>query len=274
MKKSGELNRKEYFQNIIDELTKKKQNIEKLISIAEMMQMTGKDFNTLSRSSVALSTADHDELFSLLAATSQAVQNFNDENFINEDISIEDLFESVMDLYDSILNDYDEGLNFNDIHVQNKLKIFHKQSEVICSESIILFQMMINIFISDELFDDVEPEQWSYLKNAIYYYCAENRGNSLDKVYFSTSDELEILYIKKYSYDSSEVQKSLDTIHNFFSNMKLISANGMISFMKQEYLSLLNTPDISKDDASFCHFIINSVDYYLNNLEKKEGEQQ
>lgn len=87
--------------------------------------------------------------------------------------------------------------------------------------------------IAKELAEEIGMDRVTYIREAMQYYCTSKEGNQADKEFNSALKTIEKLGCKKYRTNSKEVQAEVKRVHEFFSNMNILTEEGTICMLRQ-----------------------------------------
>lgn len=275
IKEKGKKAEKEELGDVIDALIKKRDKLNSLISIAEMMNETGWSFNDLKNEIVTTDDIHADNIFEVLGAVS-SITRFDDmEDFIVEDILTKDEWERIYLYLEKILDCFEKNIKFSDETVQNEIMNLHKVFSKALSGSVYLLRTVIISMAADEdIKEDIGEDTLDYMIGALQYYCDEHKDNPTDKALVDAFDNLEKLGRSKHTTGCEEVQNEVRNIYMFFDKIevfkpeirKMYVENIGKLFGSQAYKNVID----GGSQKGIAWFISRAIEIYLNNLEKEK----
>ena len=271
-------NAEDELERVVQELIKKREHLDNLISIAKAMKETGISFTTLKNT---ISDADlaADDVFELMGTSLKSFMDV-DEKDCNIDILTDEDIDSMFDIMDRIMDLQKVGKDFKEEETQNEILQLHGIIAKGLSKSIILLESTL-MYIGpeskwgEELVEIYGKEKVEYLRKALQHYCKENADNDTDREISESLDNIATLGRKKYTTNSPEVQAEVKKIHNFFNGVNLYKEEAKIGVLKKMGLLFGSRPYKQMLDKGakrgVSWFISRAIEIYCNNLEQEEN---
>lgn len=233
----------------VKQLEKKRQEIDNLINIANLMKETGLTPKALHSQAVIMGTTFNDTFGVLGAMTRQ----FADDDAEPGDCPITDEeFEHMFVAFENILDLYKNGLAYDEDPVQAAVQAFHKLASPLLSNAVSGL-MMASLLIApgSKSAEEIEaaynlPGVAGFIQQAVNKYVADHIDKGPDKILNDALKEIVFLGKQKYKPSSHEVQSVVDKIYNFYAelcNQSFISPKELMRQSAQFYA-----------DPGFCGF--------------------
>ena len=224
-------------EKIIIELKQKRDMLNNMINIAEMMKETGLEFNQIKNSMADINILKSDDMFAFLGAIHKVYGSFEWENVIDKEVLSDEKLDSIFDLFDMILECKNRGIEPNEKEAQEYVRKMDLEGE----QDFSVMVLFCNIFLpyicsgnrmSEELEKDMGKENVEYIYNAIQYYCTTDVSNGMDKIFTQILDNIANLGVKRYKTYSMEVQIEVEKIHTLFKKVKIYKEDEVIKILR------------------------------------------
>lgn len=263
-------------ERVVQELKKKREHLDNLISIAQAMKETGISFNTF-RNTISDADIVADDVFEFLGTSLKLLIDVEEKD-LNTDILTEEDLDSMFDIMDRIVYLQEAGKDFKEEETQREVMQLHGIIAKSLSKSIILLEGILMYIepeskLGEELVEIYDKEHLEYLRKALKYYCKENADNNIDREISESLDNIAILGRKKFTTNSPEVQAEVKRIHNFFNGVNLYKEEAKIRALKKIGLLYGSKPYKQKFDKGakrgVSWFVSRAIEIYCNNLEQE-----
>lgn len=265
-------------ERVIQELIKKREHLDNLISIAQAMKETGISFNTF-RNTISDADIVADDVFELMGTSLKLFIDVEEKD-CNMDILTEEDMDSMFDIMDRVMDLREAGKDFKEEETQKEVMQLHSIISKGLSKSIILLESILMYIepeskLGEELAEIYDKEKVEYLRKALQYYCKENADNETDREISESLDNIAILGRKKYTTNSPEVQAEVKRIHNFLRGVNLYKEETKIRALKKIGLLFGSKPyKLMLDKGAkrgVSWFISRAIEIYCNKLEQEEN---
>lgn len=274
MKEKGRKAEKEELGNVIEALKEKRNKLNNLISIAEMMNETGWSFNDFRNEIVTTDDVQADDIFEVLGAVA-SITKFDDmEDCFAENVLTDDEWK-LMDFHmEKILNCMEDNINFTDEVVQLEVMNLHELFSIALSGSVVLLRtVLITIAADEDIREEVGEDTINYLIGALRYYCDEHKDNPTDMALIDAFTNIEKLGRSKHTAGSEEVQNEVKNIYMFFDKIKMFKPEIRIMYVKnigrllgsQAYKNVID----GGAPRGIAWFISRAIEIYFENMEKE-----
>lgn len=274
IRKKGTKAEKEELGGVIDKLKEKRDKLNNLISIAEMMNETGWSFNDLRNSVITTDDIQADDIFSVMGAVA-SIMKFDDmEDCFVENV-ISDAEWELMDSHmEKVLECFEENIDFTDEVVQSEVTNLHKLFSKATSESVYILQTLITTMAAiEELKDEMGADTSDYIIGALRYYCDEHKDNPTDMALIDAFSNIEKLARSKHAAGSKEVQNEVNNIYLFFDNIKMFKPEIRNLYVKnigrvlgsQAYKNVID----GGAARGIAWYISRAIEIYYDNMEEK-----
>lgn len=271
-------NEEEELERVVQELIKKREHLDNLISIAQAMKETGVSFNAF-RNTISDEAVAANDVFELMG-TSLNLAISVEEKDLNEDILSDEDMDIMFDITDRIMDLQEAGKDFKGSEVQSEVIQLHEIIAKGLSKSIILLESSL-IYIepdskmAEEFAEIYDKEKVDFLRNALKYYCKENEDNETDREVTEALENIATLGRQKYTANSPEVQAEVKRIHNFLNGVNLYKEEAKIGALKRIgtlFGSKAYKQMIDKGaQKGVSWFISRAIEIYCNNVEQEEN---
>lgn len=218
----GKKAEKEELGGVIEALIEKRDKLNNLILIAEMMNETGWSFNDLRNGVITMDDIQADDIFEVMGAVSSTMKFGNMEDCFVENIITDDEWELIYPHMEKILNCFEENNDFTNEVVQSEVMNLHKLFSNALSESVYILQTVITSMAADEdLKEEMGDDTSDYIIGALRCYCDEHKDNPTDMALIDAFSNIEKLARSKHTPGSKEVQDEVNNIYMFFDNIKM-----------------------------------------------------
>lgn len=237
--------RTEILDRIIKELNEKREKIDNMISLAEMMKETGLETGSFKFGLKEFEQSSYDELTSVLG-TSFKVMGPVCKNGKNCTIEIDDdEFDELVKAFERIVYLYMKNVDFTSSKVQDQISVMQKIISEKISDSNIFFRILCLQAESDkDMMEDLDEEYGNgigtYFGQALKYYCNNCEPTEVDKMCLDAVESIIDLGRLKYRADSQEVQAEVKQLHQFFEGIKILSKDARFEMFKR-FGELFNT---------------------------------
>jgi DNA-binding transcriptional MerR regulator len=205
----------------IEMLEKKKQEIENLIGVAQLMKETGITPQSMQPRSLA-SSATFNDTFAVLGVLARQMNLAENSEVFSEMSITDDQVDLVFEAFEGILSLYREGLQHDSPTVQEAVRMFHYAARPVLSDSVSgLFLAAYFIAPGSEGAKALEEEYQlsgvaEFLQLAIVKYCEDNIDSGSDKTINDLLGEIVSLGKKEFKVDSPEVQAVVNRLFEFY----------------------------------------------------------
>lgn len=262
------------FGDVISELKEKRDKLNNLISIAEMMNTTGWSFNDMRNLIVPTDDIHADNLFEVLGVVLSIMIFENVEDCIDEDIFTDEKLELIFSYIENILDCFDKNLEYTSELVQMEITNLHKAFSEILPGSVHILQMIIlDLETHEELRKDLGEEKVNHIISALRYYCDEHKDNTTDRILIDALSNIEKLGLRKYTTNCEEVQNEVNNIYISLEAIKIFKPKARKMYLKnigklfesQAYKNLID----SGAQKGVAWFISRAIKIYIDNMEKE-----
>lgn len=218
----------------VKRLEQKKQEIDNLINVANLMKETGLTPKAL-HSQAAMLDVTFNDTFGVLGSLTRQFANDGTES---GDCPITDEeFERMFEAFESVLNLYKNGLSCDEDSVQKAVQAFHELASPLLSNAVSGL-MMASFLIApgSKGAEEIEAEYSlpgvaEFIRQAVNKYVEDNIDKGPDKVLSDALEKIVTFGKQKYKPWSDEVQAVVSTIYDFYTmhfNTALISPREML----------------------------------------------
>lgn len=277
-------NKRTAIESQIENLKKKKQRLDDLLTIAEAIK-NNFPLAALSCCFPEYESHPYDWLISLFSTqlkTIQAERNIlcSDIDAMFDEVFDEDL-EHYLDLAENIAENILElihaGYAVDSPEIQTEVdNLYHSTIPLFSSSIVAFFWSSLSLTSDIEIAKDID-ERWGsgstdMLQQAIQVFCATHKNDSMDCLFMDAIDEIERLGKNKFAASSPEVQAEVQKLHQFL--MKI----GILPSPLNALASLGNVfgGDSSKQwfDEGMEHgsfwFVALAIQTYCKNIQESE----
>lgn len=245
---------------LVAKLKEKREKLDNMIHVAQMMEKTGLSFSSLKYGMVNEETLQGNDVLMVIGNTFDMIQTLNVEKYIDRDVWTEKEWDILDNLLEEIMQCRKNGWKPDDKEVQAKVAQGHKSLFHAISESNFFVKMMAAfLFQENEMAKDMDNEfgegHAAYFKEALQCYAETNVNNNTDKKIKDAFDEMSILKRKNFTTDSKEVQAAVKKIHEFFMDIKIFKKE-----IHKEFL--MKYVEFWKNEA---RFFSKAIDIYCKN---------
>lgn len=206
----------------VKQLEQKRQEIDNLINIANLMKETGLTPKAL-HSQAAMMGATFNDTFGVLGAVTR--QFANDETKPGDCPITDEEFEHMFKAFESVLDLYKNGLAYDEDPVQTAVQAFHELASPLLSNAV--SGLMIASFLivpgskgAEEIEAEYKlPGAAEFIQQAVNKYIEDNIDKGPDKVLNDALEEIVSFGKQKYKPWSYEVQSVVDKIYNFYAKL-------------------------------------------------------
>lgn len=206
----------------VKQLEQKRQEIDNLINIANLMKETGLTPKAL-HSQAAMMGATFNDTFGVLGAVTR--QFANDETKPGDCPITDEEFEHMFEAFESVLDLYKNGLAYDEDPVQTAVQAFHELASPLLSNAV--SGLMIASFLiapgskgAEEIEAEYKlPGAAEFIQQAVNKYIEDNIDKGPDKVLNDALEEIVSFGKQKYKPWSYEVQSVVDKIYNFYAKL-------------------------------------------------------
>ena len=229
--------RQKEMERVIESLIEKREKIDNLIAIAQVMQETGICFNSLKSIVNEDDNLCFDDIFNILGTAFNISQPTANRDYIFEDKLTEEDIDTATTLFEQVMKFCESGKDVCSEEVQKIIGSMHEIAANIFSRSILIFRWVTLCFAPDsEVAADIDTDygegKATYFYNALQYYCSINAGNEVDKELINAIENIEKLGKEKYRTDSKEVQLEVKKIHHFWNEINILSEKEKLDILR------------------------------------------
>ena len=235
MEKSVDDRQKE-MERVVELLIEKREKLDNLIAMAQVMQETGICFNSLKSIVSEDDNLCFDDIFNILGTAFNIFHPTDNKDYIFEDKFKEDI-DIAATLFEQVMKFCESGKDVCSKEVQNIIGSMHEIATKIFSRSILIFRWLTLCFAPNsegaaDIDIDYGEGKATYFYNALQYYCSINADNEVDKEVINAIENIAKLGREKYRTDSEEVQLEVKKIHHFFNEINILSEKGKLDILR------------------------------------------
>ena len=274
---ASDYSREQELDRLINGLIEKRDQIDNMIHLAEMMREIGVSYGTIL-DSIGNDEMSFNDASSLLGSALSVKPTFLHEEESN--ITDTDL-ERWGDLFERIIRLGSEGLAVDEDEVQRQVFEIHRIVAKDFSESIILFRWFVLAFSPEgEIGKDIDKEfgtgKASFLYSACQTYCDLHADNPVDQDLMQALQEIERLGREGFSAGSAQVQVEVRRICKFVDGVHMLSQSDKLQwltsigkmFATKAYRQAIDN-GASKGVA---WFVSKAIEIYCQTIAQKEEE--
>lgn len=267
-------------EKVIVTLKEKREKLDNMINIAQVMQETGLSFNSLRHSMVGLDSVKSDTVLGVLGTALNISFEADFEDIINMEVFTEEELEEIISILEKILDDCKSGKLASDENVQEKFAAVHQMLFKAITESVLFLWIPVSYLspegdIAKDIAKEIGIESVIYLRDGLQYYCKAHEDNETDKALLAIFDNIERLGRKKFTTNSMEVQEEVKKVHEFLERANVLTKLGKICLLKQ-FSELLGSKayrvavdkGVERGVAWFCS---RAIKIYCDNLSELYG---
>ena len=203
----------------VKQLEQKKQEIDNLINVANLMKETGLTPRAL-HSQAAMLGVTYNDTFGVLGALTR--QFANDKTEPEDSPITDEEFKRMFEAFENVLTLYKNGLAYDEGSVQKAVQAFHELASPLLSNAVSGL-MMASFLIApgskgaEEIEAEYElPGAAEFIQQAVNKYVEDNMDKGPDKVLNDALEEIVAFGKQKYKPWSDEVQFVVDRIYNSY----------------------------------------------------------
>lgn len=263
----------------IAELTKQKEELEKLIKVATVMKETGLGPNSLRFGSAEMDEISYPNVIGILGLIGDNLAAIEKSEIDFEDFISDTELDAIVRSFKCLMKKGQEQLPVDASTVQEEVANLHRTISTITSESVFILASATPYFLPDgEVGRDIDKEYGNgsaaFFYQAFEYYCNENSENELDREFYGALENIEKLARAKYSTNSPEVQAVVQKMYDFFSR-----ATGRFSVYTVPLLKNMGATYGSKEfrdafengaERGIFWFISRAIDIFCSKYENNE----
>ena len=266
---------KEELGDVIEALKEKRDKLNNLISIAEMMNETGWSFNDFKNGIVTTDDIHADNFFDILGAISNITRYEDMDDCIVEDILTDDEFEMISSYLKKIEDCLENNFEYTDEIVQAEIRSLHKVFSKALSGSVFFLRMVIiGMDADEEIKKDLGENVMDYLMGAIRHYCDENKDNPTDMALIDAFKNIEKLGRSRHTTSCDEVQNEVNNIYMYFDKIEMFKPEIRKMYLKnvgklfgtQAYKNVID----GGAQKGISWFISRAIEIYFDNMEKEK----
>lgn len=266
----------EQLERLIKSMTKEKQRLENMISLATMMKEGGVSFCSLRHGIMEESGIKSGEVFAILGMSYKYMNLVNcDEQIV--DVLSDDEWDEVFVRIRRIALGCQRKVPYEDKRIQKLVDWIHGVCKRAVSESHLLFKGMVTYIdpenrCAKELFESMSDDTIEYVHQAFQYHCDIIGNSRVDMECLEACDNLERLAYARYSADSEEIQREVKKIHNFYRGMKILTEDSQLEML--ERAGKMYGSQIYRDEfdggreKGVAWFISKAIEIYCSNYRK------
>lgn len=272
-------------EHAIDEMIRKREMLDNLISIAQMLKESGMSFNSMRHcfSDVKLTNPDH--VFNLMAASAQSLEFWDNVEYVADIPMAEEYEDEILDAIRNILLLRERKMLFTDSKVMEQVEAMYKVSSEFFSDSLIFFRGSLIEYLPGSKMARWLDKEWGegtagYIQDAVEHFCGMNADKNMDQIWITAFDKIEYLKNNGYVPDSDKVQQEILKIYQCVGKSKWLTEAGKYEALRKlseviERKAFRTEIDrISSDGtAIFCseaikYFYVNTLKRNLNEVER------
>lgn len=229
--------RQKEMEKVVELLIDKREKLDNLIAIAQVIQETGVCFNSLKSVVIEDDNLCFDDIFNILGTAFNIFQPTADKDYTFEDELTEEDIDNIITLFEQVMKFCESGKDACSEEVQNIIGSMHEIVAKIFSRSILVLRWVALCFAPDsEVAADTDSDygegKAAYFYNALQYYCSINADNKVDKELINAIENIEKLGRRKYRTDSEEVQLEVKKIHHFWDEIIILSEKEKLDILR------------------------------------------
>lgn len=260
----------------IAEMLQKREMIDNLICIAQMMKDSGVSFNSMRHCFSDVKFKNSDDVLSLMAATARSFDFWSNEEYFEEICMTEEDENEILDALRNILLLRERKKLFMDQKVLEQVAVMYKVISNTFSDSLIFFRGILIEYLSGSEMARWLDKEWGdeaakYIQDAVEYFCRIHTDNNIDQVWIKAFDKLEYLKKNGYAPGSDEVQQEVLKIYECIRKTRWLTELGKQEALRKiaktvECKAFRDTIDqmSSEGTAEFCSEAI--MYFYEKNL--------
>lgn len=229
---------KEALNKIVAELFEKREKIDNLLNIAQMMKETGLSFNSLRRANPISEKVESSKALNMLGAVIGAmkIDGINDEEIFNTKILSEDELNNVIDEMLELFERCKKVTGGEDDMLQSKLLSIHRKTEKVFSDSVLVFQSFLPYLVPEselakEFEEEIGKEEILVLHDAVQVYCKKHAKNPTDIKIDQTFSNLENLWRNGSAAESEKVQYEIGELHGYLKRFRILTEKAQLDNM-------------------------------------------
>lgn len=229
--------RQKEMEKVVESLIEKREKLDNLIAIAQVMQEMGICFNSLKSIVNEDDNLCFDDIFNILGTAFNISQPTANKDYIFEDKLTEEDIDTAVTLFEQVMKFCESGKDVCSEEVQNIIGLMHEIATKIFSGSILIFRWVTLCFVpNSEVAADIDTDygegKATYFYNALQYYYSINADNDVDKELINAIENIEKLGREKYRTDSEEVQLEVKKIHHFWNEINILSEKEKLDILR------------------------------------------
>lgn len=269
----------ERLESLIKSMTKEKQRLETMISIATMMKEGGISFCSLRHGIIEESGIKSGGVFAILGMSYKYMEFLKcDERIV--DVLSDDEWDEVFARIRRIVLGYQRKVPCEDKRVQKLVAWIHGVYKRAVSESNLFFKGMVTYInpenrCVEEISESMSDDTIEYVHQAFQYYCDKIGNSRADIECLEACDNLERLAYARYSADSEEIQREVKKIHNFYRGMKILTEDAQLEML--ERTGEMSGSQVYRDEfddgreKGVAWFISKAIEIYCSNYRQKSA---
>lgn len=218
-------------------LVQKREWLDNLIAITQMMQETGVCFNSFNNMDIEDDGLCFDDWINILGTIISIGQQTFDKICSHEDGLPEEDMNTGFTAFKQVLEFCDGGKDVCAEEVQSQIALIHKVISKMIPKSILILNEIAVCFapggrIAADIDRDYGEGKAVYFYNALRWYCDANADNEVDREFIIILDNIRELGIRKYRADSEEVQTEVKKIYHFWDEIDGLSYDTKVEMLR------------------------------------------
>ena len=265
----------------IRELTRQKEEIEKMIRLATVMKETGINPSAVRFGLNEGEEIKYDHALNLMEMIADSQALFPEENVADLPEITGEEAEKLQKCFDCIIRLFKKGVDPGHDLAQKCAGKIHATMSRIISESVVGFSWRI-LFLApgtesarkiDHTYGKGSSE---FLFNVLQLYCSTHADNDFDKDFYLTVENIDRLTREVHSADSDEVQAEVERLYCFFKNIIRQPDDIFVKMFRKlsEWFGMAKNKDAFCDGAGRDRvgFMAKAIEIFCDNMERKMQE--
>lgn len=264
---------KKTLSNTIQELERQRAELDNVIRVANLMKETGMTPNGVRFDMIYPVNISYDMLMEQLGASLEDSYYIDEEEW--DRLMPEHVFDEIMNCIEIIYELCDAHVSYKSEQVQELVKTIHYKCEPVIAKSVVMFYVALkgilkNKEIATEIKEERGVEKYKFLKQSIYWYCKENKGNEYDVKGLDSLDRIQDLALKRYCTNAPEIQAEVDNLYKWFQGIKVIKDEGGYEVLRRLSKVFVGEKYFKEVDGGkprgLAWFMSRALEIYCDNL--------
>lgn len=215
----------------IEELQQKREMIDNLISIANVLKESGMSFNSMRHCFSGVKCQNSDQIFGLMAASARTFDFWNNDDYIGEVSMTEDDEDGILEAIRNILLLRERKILFSDQKVMKQIERMYEIISKAFSGSLVFFRGSLIEYLPGSEMAKWLDKEWGegtakYLQDALEYFCRMNEDSNIDQIWIGALDKMGSYNINGNTPDSEDVQNEISKIYKCINESKWLTEKG------------------------------------------------